>query len=74
MPPGEDSDQPNVSHANNSHVLTCKNPCINQAIHVPLMQGFCTLHIFAFKGVQQMLMHSKTCLIPISREYTVSEI
>ena len=34
-----------VSHAINSHVLTCKKPCINQAIHVLLMHGFCTLHI-----------------------------
>ena len=34
-----------VSHAINSHVLTNKNPCINQAIHVLLMYGFCTLHI-----------------------------
>ena len=34
-----------VSHAINSHVLTGKNPCINQAIYVLLMHGFCTLHI-----------------------------
>ena len=33
-----------VSHAINRHVLTGKNPCINQAIHVLLMHGFCTLH------------------------------
>ena len=32
-------------HAINSHVLTGKNPCINQAIHMLLMHGFCTLHI-----------------------------
>ena len=34
-----------MSHAINSHVLTDKNPCINQAIHVLLMHGFCALHI-----------------------------
>ena len=34
-----------VSHGINSHVLTGKNPCINQAIHVLLMHGFCTLLI-----------------------------
>ena len=34
-----------MSHAINSLVLTDKNPCINQAIHVLLMHGFCTLHI-----------------------------
>ena len=34
-----------VSHAINSHVLTGKNPCINQAIHLLSMHGFCTLHI-----------------------------
>ena len=36
----------NVSHAINSHVLTGKNPCINTAIHVLLMHGFCTLYAF----------------------------
>ena len=25
-------------------LTTDKNPCINQAIHVLLMHGFCTLH------------------------------
>ena len=30
-----------VSHAINSQVLPSKNPCINQAIHVLLMHGFC---------------------------------
>ena len=34
-----------MSHAINSHVLTGKNPCINQAIYVLLIHGFCTLHI-----------------------------
>ena len=34
-----------VSQAINSHVLTGKNPCINQAIHMLLMHIFCTLHI-----------------------------
>ena len=34
-----------VSHAINSHVLTSKTPCINQAIHMLLMHNFCTLHI-----------------------------
>ena len=34
-----------MSHAINSHVLIDKNPCINLAIHVLLMHGFCTLHI-----------------------------
>ena len=34
-----------VSHAINSDVLTGKTPYINQAIHVLLMHGFCTLHI-----------------------------
>ena len=34
-----------VLHAISSHVLTGKNPCINQAIYVLLMHGFCTLHI-----------------------------
>ena len=33
------------SQAINSHVLTGKNPCISQAIHVLLMHGFCILHI-----------------------------
>ena len=33
-----------VPHAINNHVLTGKNPCINHAIHVLLMHGFCTLH------------------------------
>ena len=31
-------------HSINSHILTGKNPCINQAIHLLLMQGFCKLH------------------------------
>ena len=34
-----------VSHATNSHVLNDKKQCIDQAFHVLLMQGFCTLHI-----------------------------
>ena len=34
-----------LSHGINSHVLTSKNPCINQAIHVLLMHGFCTFYI-----------------------------
>ena len=34
-----------VSHSINSHVLTGKNPSINQAIHVLLMHGFYTLHM-----------------------------
>ena len=34
-----------VPHAIISHVLTAKNPCINQAIYVLLMHCFCTLHI-----------------------------
>ena len=34
-----------MSHAINSHVLTGKTPCINQAIHELLMHGFGTLHI-----------------------------
>ena len=29
----------------NSHVLTVKNQCINPAIHLLLMHGFCTLDI-----------------------------
>ena len=33
-----------TSHAINSHDLTGENPFINQAIHVLLMHGFCTLH------------------------------
>ena len=33
-----------MSHAINSNVLTGKNLCINQAIHVLLMHGFRTLH------------------------------
>ena len=34
-----------LSYAIKSHVLISKNPCINQAVHVLLMNGFCTLHI-----------------------------
>ena len=34
-----------LSQAFNSHVLTGKNPCINQVIHVLLMHSFYTLQI-----------------------------
>ena len=30
-----------MSHAINSHILTGKKTCINQAIHVLLMHSFC---------------------------------
>ena len=33
-----------MSHAFNSYVLTGKNPCINQAVHMLLMHSFSTLH------------------------------
>ena len=36
---------PPTSSGDNNHVLTGKNTCINQAIHMLLMHGFCTLHI-----------------------------
>ena len=34
-----------MSHAINDHVLTGKKTCNNEAIHVLLMHGFCSLHI-----------------------------
>ena len=34
-----------MMHAINSHVLTGKTPCINQAFHVQLMHGFGTIQI-----------------------------
>ena len=46
----------------NSHVLTGKNPCINQAIHVLLMRGLCTLHMRILGHQKKLTSSTVTCI------------